>query len=305
MDDSLAVPAGLVVARSIADVRRQVAAARGKGHAIGFVPTMGALHPGHLSLIDAARERCDCIVVSIFVNPSQFGPNEDFERYPRTLEADLAACRQSGAEVVFLPAAGEIYPDGFSTTVDVAGLSEILEGAIRPAHFRGVATVVLKLLNIVSPDVAFFGQKDYQQQLIIRRMVADLDLPVEIDVRPTVREPDGLAMSSRNRYLDREQRRAATAISAALFEARDRLEAVECDLDAVRRDMRRAIESAGLTTDYTVIADRRTLRDLSKPQPEMVLLVAARLGDIRLIDNVEVQVGEDRRPRFEEGLSHR
>lgn len=284
------MPKGLAVEETVAGVRPQVAAARNAGQAIGFVPTMGALHAGHVSLIEQARGRCGSVAVSIFVNPTQFGPNEDFTRYPRTLDADLAACREAGADLVFVPSKEEIYPAGSSTFVEVAGLSDRFEGAFRPGHFRGVATVVLKLFEIVRPDVAFFGAKDYQQQLILRRMVRDLDVPVEIVTCPTVREPDGLAMSSRNRYLDPEQREQARSISAALFAARDRLRTGEGDLDAVRSEMRRTIEAAGLSIDYATAADPETLEELRAPQAKMVLLVAARLGNVRLIDNMEVSV---------------
>ncbi|MGC1276502.1 MAG: pantoate--beta-alanine ligase [Planctomycetaceae bacterium] len=288
IERSFSIPSGLAVEESVCGVRRHVATARANGRAIGFVPTMGALHAGHASLIEAARDRCGSVVVSIFVNPTQFGPGEDFQRYPRTIDADLAACREAGADIVFLPSKDEIYPEGFSTFVEVAGLSDVFEGAIRPGHFRGVATVVLKLLNIVTPDVAYFGAKDYQQQLVIRRLVADLDLPVAIETRPTIREPDGLAMSSRNRYLDPVQRQQACALSKSLTTASDRLRSGARDLTPVKAEMRRIIESAGLTTDYTTVCDRRTLRELTEPESRMVLLVAARLGDVRLIDNLEV-----------------
>jgi pantoate--beta-alanine ligase len=239
-------------------------------------------------LIEQARGRCGYVAVSVFVNPTQFGPNEDFTRYPRTLDADLAACREAGADLVFVPSKEEIYRPGSSTFVEVAGLSDRLEGAFRPGHFRGVATVVLKLFEIVRPDVAFFGAKDYQQQLVLRRMVGDLDVPVEIVTCSTVREPDGLAMSSRNRYLDPAQRGQARSISAALFAARDRLRAGELDLDAVTSEMTRIIEAAGLSIDYATAADPETLEELRTPQAKMVLLVAARLGNVRLIDNMEV-----------------
>ena len=186
---------------TVAQLREQLRTARRAGRKIGLVPTMGALHEGHLSLVRAAKAECDYTVVSIYVNPSQFGPNEDFAKYPRTLEADLALLAGCGADLVFAPGNDEVYRAGHATWVEVGPVAEPLEGVFRPGHFRGVATVVLKLLNMVQPDAAYFGQKDYQQALVIRRMVADLDLPVAIRVCPTVREPDGLAMSSRNRYL--------------------------------------------------------------------------------------------------------
>ena len=280
----------LTVEETVAGVRCFVAAARTDGRSIGLVPTMGALHSGHISLIDAARRRCDCVAVSLFVNPTQFGPNEDYARYPRTLDADLDACRNAGVDFVFLPAKEELYPAGFATSVEVTGLSDRLEGAIRPGHFRGVATVVLKLFNIVAPDVAFFGAKDYQQQLVIRQMVHDLDLPVEIATCPTIREADGLALSSRNRYLDAGQRRQALSLSAALTAGCDRYLAGEDDVAGVNAVMRTTMESAGVAVDYAVTCDPVTLTELKGPQSRMVLLVAGRLGSTRLIDNLEVSL---------------
>ena len=207
---------------SISGVRDAVAGARAAGRRVGFVPTMGALHQGHARLIERCREEAGFVVVSIFVNPTQFGPAEDLERYPRTLAEDLRKCAAAGADLVFVPTEATIYPRGRSATfVEVPGLSQVLEGAVRPHHFRGVATVVLALLEIVQPDVAVFGQKDFQQQLLIRRMIQDLHVPVELIVEPTVREPDGLAMSSRNRYLGDRERSAATILYRALEQARD------------------------------------------------------------------------------------
>ncbi|MDQ3330113.1 MAG: pantoate--beta-alanine ligase [Planctomycetota bacterium] len=290
-------PAGLAIEETIAGLRRRVAAARKREHRIGLVPTMGALHAGHVSLIEAARQSCGYVAVSIFVNPTQFGPNEDFARYPRTIEADLQVCYAAGADVVFLPSAPEVYPAGSTTWVSVEGLSDVLEGAVRPGHFRGVATVVLKLFNIVGPDVAFFGAKDYQQQLLIRRVVTDLNLPLEIVTAPTIREPDGLAMSSRNRYLDESERRRATAISAALFAAQKRLQSGERDLAAIKSEMRRSLEAAGLQVDYAIVCDLATLEELEAMRSHAVLLVAARLGTVRLIDNLEVTLDESIRRR--------
>ena len=284
--------AGFAVEETVAGIRSAVAAARRDGKRIAFVPTMGALHAGHTSLIEAARESADYVVVSIFVNPTQFGPNEDFSRYPRTIEADLTACRNAGANVVFLPSESEVYPPGSTTFVEVGGLSNTLEGAIRPGHFRGVATVVLKLFNMVGPDVAVFGAKDFQQQLLIRRMVADLDVPVEIATRPTIREADGLAMSSRNRYLNESDRRKATALSAALFEAARQLRARNSDVAGIKSEMRRTLEAAGLVVDYATVCDPQTLDELGAVQPHLVLLVAARLGAVRLIDNLEVTLDD-------------
>ena len=278
----------LTIVRTVAELRR--CRSQAAGRPVGFVPTMGALHAGHASLIRAAAEDGTHVVVSIFVNPTQFGPNEDLARYPRTLDADLTTCREAGASAVFVPDAAEMYPTGFNTRVEVAGVTETLEGAIRPGHFSGVATVVLKLLNMAQPDYAYFGAKDYQQQLLIKKMVADLNVPVTIVTRPTVREPDGLAMSSRNRYLSPEDRTRAVAISRALFAARDRLSQGETDLAAVRATMEQTIAAAGLGVDYAVIADADTLEELSAPRARMALLAAARLGAVRLIDNVVVGI---------------
>ena len=206
---------------TLAELRRTLDAARREGRRIGLVPTMGALHEGHLSLVRASRSECDLTVVSIYVNPSQFGPHEDLARYPRTLDADLDALAACGTDLVFCPADGEVYPPGYSTWLEVGAVSPPLEGKCRPGHFRGVATIVLKLLNMVGPQAAYFGQKDYQQVQVIRRLAADLNLPVEVRVLPTVREADGLAMSSRNRYLAPDERRRATALVRSLRLAAD------------------------------------------------------------------------------------
>ena len=217
-------------------MRRPSAAARRAGKTVGLVPTMGALHAGHVSLIDAARAADGFVVVSIFVNPTQFGPKEDLSRYPRPLERDLEMCGAAGVDLVFTPDAATMYPPGFRTFVEVNELSDVLEGASRPGHFRGVATVVLKLFNLVQPDRAYFGQKDAQQVRIIRQMVRDLNVPVEVVVRPTVREPDGLALSSRNQYLDAEQRRKAVALNEALEEAEATIRAGERDPVVIETD---------------------------------------------------------------------
>lgn len=271
----------------VASVRREVSVARQRGETIGVVPTMGALHEGHLSLIRTARQETDYVVVTIFVNPTQFGPNEDFDRYPRTLDADLQACRETGVNLVFHPAVETVYPKGFSTFVEVEGLSDVLEGAHRPGHFRGVATVVLKLFNVTCPDVAYFGRKDYQQQVLIRKLCRDLDLPVEIRTCPTVREPDGLALSSRNKYLDADQRRSSLALSQSLKLAEERLLAGETDVQAVREAMRAYLDATPhVQVDYATVVHPETLAELSEPLPEMVALVAARVDAVRLIDNI-------------------
>jgi pantoate--beta-alanine ligase len=208
--------AEIEVAESVQSVRDAVSRAKQAGHRVGFVPTMGALHVGHVSLIERARAECGYVAVSIFVNPTQFGPNEDFNRYPRPRNADLAMCREAGADLVFYPTVETMYPVGHRTFVEVAGLSEILEGAIRPGHFRGVTTVVTKLFNIVQADRAYFGQKDYQQQSVIRVMARELDMPTEVVTCETIRDPDGLALSSRNAYLSESERKSGLALSRAL-----------------------------------------------------------------------------------------
>ncbi len=278
------------VAESVAGVRASVDRARGEGRAVGLVPTMGALHDGHVRLIERCREEAGFVVVSIFVNPTQFGPNEDYTRYPRTFEADLARCRGAGAALVFAPTPEVIYPSGATSTfVEVPGLSEVLEGASRPGHFRGVATVVLKLFEIVRPDLAIFGQKDYQQQLVIRRMVNDLHVPVRIVTEPTVREADGLAMSSRNRYLDPAQRQTALGLFRALAEARRAVAGGETSADRVRQILRETLESSeGVRLDYAEVADGKTLEPIDRLGGGIraVALVAAWVGSTRLIDNL-------------------
>jgi pantoate--beta-alanine ligase len=269
-----------------AALRAAIASARQAGRTIGFVPTMGALHAGHTSLVDAARQECDLVVASIFVNPTQFGPGEDFERYPRNLAADVAQLAPRGVEIVFAPSPTEIYRPGHATMVEVAGVSEPLEGPVRPGHFRGMATVVLKLLNLVAPDVAFFGQKDFQQSLVVRRLVADLDVPVKIRVCPTVREPDGLAMSSRNAYLAPDDRRTALVLSRSLALACELFESGQHDAAVIKRHMRELFDEApGATIDYLTLADGESLHDVDEATPHTVALVAARIGGVRLIDN--------------------
>ncbi len=276
----------MIIAQQLADVRQAVREARRRGQTVGCVPTMGALHAGHESLIRACREECGFTAATIFVNPTQFGPQEDFARYPRPGEEDLSRCRGAGVDLVFLPAVELIYPAGFSTHVEVEGLSQILEGAVRPGHFRGVATVVLKLLNIVAPDRAYFGRKDFQQQLLVRKMCRELDLPVEIRTCATVREPDGLALSSRNRYLSANERQAALCLYQSLQLAQQRLTRGDEDVRAIAGDMQKLLETAGARPDYAVIADPETLVELTAPMQNMVALVAARVGRTRLIDNL-------------------
>jgi pantoate--beta-alanine ligase len=256
----------------------------GQGRTLALVPTMGALHEGHLSLIRLAKEHADHVVVSIFVNPLQFGPGEDFSRYPRTFEADLAACRTAGVDVVFAPSAEEMYPPDRQVSVSAGPMGSIVEGEFRPGHFDGVLTVVLKLFNLVRPGVAVFGQKDAQQLAMIRRMVADLDVPVRIVGAPIVREPDGLALSSRNRYLSAEEREIALALSRALREGERRRTPGE-----IVAATRRVLDAAPLTVDYVVLADPATFAQVGDDHTgEAVLAVAARVGATRLIDNVIV-----------------
>jgi len=274
---------------------KQVAAeARKNDRVLGFVPTMGALHEGHLSLIRAAQKQCAPVVVSIFVNPKQFGPSEDFQKYPRTLEADRAALESLGVDYLFAPPPEEIYPPGFRTAVVVEGLSERLEGRSRPGHFRGVTTVVLKLLEIVQPRLAFFGRKDAQQVRIIRQMVGDLNVDSEIVVCPIVRESDGLALSSRNRYLNEGDRRAATALYRSLESVSREIAAGERDAARLLAGLRRVIDSEpSVSLDYAEIVDADTLEPVVSLRSVCYVLLAARVGGTRLIDNALIeQTGE-------------
>ncbi len=278
----------LPVATSIAGVRHAVSTAHAQGRLVGFVPTMGALHAGHAALVRAAADRCGFVVASVFVNPTQFGPLEDFAKYPRTLEADCRVVEEAGGHLVFAPSAAEMYPPGRLTHVDVDKLTDTLCGPRRPGHFRGVATVVLKLLNIVQPDVAVFGAKDAQQCRLIRRMVRDLDVPVRIDIEPTVREPDGLALSSRNRYLTPVERAVAPGIYRALLNLRDRA-AVEKDVGALQSGLRAELEAIpGARVDYADIVDDDDLQPLARLDRPALAAVAVFLGTTRLIDNLTV-----------------
>lgn len=275
------------VAESVADLRTEVAVARRDGKAIGFVPTMGALHAGHVSLIDRARSECDLVVCSIFVNPTQFGPNEDFQRYPRPRELDLKLCGDAGTDIVFYPTAEMMYPAGYKTFVDVRGLSDVLEGAIRPAHFRGVATIVAKLFLIVEAHRAYFGQKDFQQQLLIRTMARDLNMSTEVITCPTLRDPDGLAMSSRNAYLSPEERQKGLCLSRALALVAKMVDEGERDLGKLKSALHHEMSSVeGVAIDYAVIVDPLALTELNDVETEMVALVAAQVGTTRLLDNM-------------------
>jgi pantoate--beta-alanine ligase len=277
---------------TIAAVRERVRRWHAEGHRVAFVPTMGNLHAGHVSLIETARRHGERFVASIFVNPMQFGPNEDFAHYPRTPAQDARMLAEAGCDLMFMPDVLEIYPNGSqrATRVEVPGLSDILCGEFRPGHFEGVATVVAKLFHIVEPDVAVFGEKDFQQLTIIRRMVADLCMPVTLVGAPTVREPDGLAMSSRNQYLTDEERRKAPLIHQTLRAAVDRLRAGVRDFADIERAGTRALESAGFRPDYFAV---RRADDLGSPEADtrhLVVLTAARLGRARLIDNLRLDV---------------
>jgi pantoate--beta-alanine ligase len=273
----------------IGDVRALVRGWRMAGETIAFVPTMGNLHAGHASLIAAAHHHGRRVVASVFVNPLQFGPNEDYAAYPRTPDEDAALLTARGVDVLLLPTVEEMYPRGVatSTVVDVPGLSDILCGAFRPGHFRGVATVVVKLLNLVQPDVAIFGEKDYQQLTIIRRAVEDLCLPVQIVGAPTVRAEDGLALSSRNRYLDDAERAVAPALYRALDRARRRLIAGEVDLAAIEHEGLESLRAAGFRPDYFEVRTAGTLERPKGRDLALVVLAAARLRRARLIDNVQ------------------
>jgi pantoate--beta-alanine ligase len=268
--------------------------ARAEGRLVGFVPTMGALHEGHLSLVRAARQRCQPVVVSIFVNPTQFGPGEDFRKYPRSFEADCKLLEAQRVEYLFAPPPAEIYPEGFRTSVSVEGLTERLEGRSRPGHFRGVTTVVLKLFEIVQPHFAYFGRKDAQQARVIRQMVRDLNVDTEIVVCPLVREPDGLAMSSRNAYLKADERRAATVLHRALDAARREIAAGERDALRLVAAMRKLIDTQPLATpDYVEIVDADSFEPVTRLRRGCVVLLAAFIGTTRLIDNMLVEEMED------------
>jgi pantoate--beta-alanine ligase len=281
------------VAKTIESVRTLVKAACGKGKKIGLVPTMGALHIGHISLIEAAVKTCDFVVVSIFVNPTQFGPDEDFEKYPRPLNADLEICRKLGVDVVFVPTPDQMYPSENLTWVNVEKLTELLCGQFRPIHFRGVATVCVKLFNIVIPDVAFFGQKDAQQAIVIKRMVADLNMPLEIVICPTVREPNGLAVSSRNKYLAEEQKKDATLIYKSLQKCREMIDAGITDTQKIIAQMRKILSQApSMEIEYISIVDVETLQNLDKIAGKVLTAVAARIGPARLIDNILVDASK-------------
>jgi pantoate--beta-alanine ligase len=276
----------MLIFQSLQETQSACAQLRGEGRVLGFVPTMGALHEGHLSLVRAARAECDVVAVSIFVNPTQFGPNEDYAKYPRTLEQDCRLLEREGVHLVFAPTADEMYPEGASTFVLVEGVSERLDGASRPGHFRGVATVVSKLFHIVCPHKAYFGQKDAAQVAVLRKMVRDLNFPVQLVVCPTVREADGLAMSSRNRYLSPEERRQALVLSRSLKRVEEIVEQGERAAHRLIAAAREVFaEEPSVRVDYISVVDPDTLKEVSEVSTGTLVALAAFVGGTRLIDN--------------------
>ena len=281
----------MLIAETIKSIRQLIANARTQGKSIALVPTMGFLHAGHISLIDAAVNQCDFVVVSIFVNPTQFGPNEDLDQYPRDLETDAKICENANADAVFAPAVNEIYTEKNITWVTVDKLTENLCGKSRPIHFRGVTTVCAKLFNIVTPDKAFFGQKDAQQAIVIKRMARDLNFPLEIVICPTVREPDGLAMSSRNNFLTQDQRKDALLIYKALQQCEKMVCHREHNCQNIIRQMRKILErSPQLDVEYISIVDPLTVRDIEEIADNAIVAIAVKIAATRLIDNIIVHL---------------
>ncbi|MEN6386912.1 MAG: pantoate--beta-alanine ligase [Phycisphaerales bacterium] len=279
------------IAKTIEEIRLIVSEAGSEGKKIGFVPTMGALHAGHISLMKKAKQQCEFVVVSIFVNPTQFGPNEDIEKYPRPFEADIEICKNNGVGAVFAPSASEMYPDKNLTWVTVEKLSEPLCGKSRPTHFRGVATVCTKLFNIIQPDVAYFGQKDAQQVAVIKRMIADLNMPLRITVCPIVREADGLAMSSRNKYLNESQRKDAPLLYASLQEAQLLIDGGKRESAFIKEQMEKILNISKQTEiDYISIVNAETLEEIEEIKGRVLIALAVKLGPARLIDNILLDV---------------
>lgn len=279
------------IIREIAALRQKIKQARQAGHTIGFVPTMGFLHEGHISLLRTARRENGFVVLSIFVNPLQFGIGEDYEEYPRDLQGDADQAQQAGCDLIFAPTVKEMYPQGYATFVDVERLTEGLCGASRPGHFRGVTTVVTKLFNIVTPDNTYFGQKDAQQALVIQRMARDLNMDLTVHIMPTVREADGLAMSSRNTYLSPEQRNAATVLSRSLFAAANKIKNGERDAQTIANFIRQNIEAEPLANiDYISITDTNEIKKSETINGRTLIALAVRFGKTRLIDNIIVEV---------------
>ncbi|MFZ4618987.1 MAG: pantoate--beta-alanine ligase [Bacteroidota bacterium] len=283
----------MITLSHISELRSRLASFRAEGKSIGLVPTMGFLHEGHLTLIRKAKSECDIVVVSIFVNPTQFAPHEDLEKYPRDINGDSERASGAGCDLLFIPAVSEMYPDGYKSYVSVDGLSSVLEGEFRPTHFKGVATVVLKLFNIVQPHCAYFGQKDAQQSIVIKKMVKDLDVPVTIIIVPTMREQDGLAMSSRNVYLDHEQRKNAVVLSRALALAKERISKGIRDPQLIIAEMREMVLTAHPTSiDYIEVVDSELLtkKGMLLSGDSVLIPLAVRFGSTRLIDNIIVPV---------------
>jgi pantoate--beta-alanine ligase len=283
----------MVTVEQINEIKEMVRIARKAGYKIGFVPTMGYFHAGHLSLIRRAKQENNLVVASLFVNPIQFGPKEDFNSYPRDLKRDQGLAADAGADILFAPEKDEIYPSGYQTYIEVTEISRGLCGAVRPGHFKGVATVVLKLFHIVEPDRAYFGEKDAQQLRVIKRMVTDLNYRIEIIGCPIIRESDGLAMSSRNSYLTPPERRAATVLFRALQTAKQRIENGECNPQRLRQEMGAIIESEPLATpEYIEIVDSASLQPLAVISGEILIALAVRIGETRLIDNLTLSINE-------------
>jgi pantoate--beta-alanine ligase len=272
------------------EIYARIAHERNSGRSVGLVPTMGALHAGHVSLLERSSEICDVNVATIFVNPSQFGPKEDFTRYPRTLEDDLAKLERAGANYVYVPDAHSIYPPGYSTYIEPPAVGNRWEGECRPGHFRGVATIVLKLFQLIPATVSFFGRKDYQQALVIRKMVEDLNVPMRIETCPTLREPDGLAMSSRNRYLSAPERLQALGLWHALQAASDKINTGEKKVAVIERELKQTLNDHQIEQiDYAVVVNAETLEPLEMLEGAAVILIAARVGSTRLIDNLLIE----------------
>ncbi len=281
------------IVKSIADLRRAVSEAKNHGRRVGLVPTMGALHAGHMSLVESSKNAGDFTVVSIFVNPTQFGPSEDLERYPRPFEADAQKCEAAGVDVIFHPSVLEMYTTGFATYVDVEGITSLWEGKARPGHFRGVTTVCLKLFTATEPDCVYFGMKDYQQLKVIEKMVRDLNLNLDVVAVPTVREPDGLAMSSRNVYLNAEERRAALVLFKSLTLAQTLVEGGERTGDVIRQSVAGAIAEEPLAlVDYLAVVDPDTLAPIETIEKQVLVALAVKIGNTRLIDNALISTSE-------------
>lgn len=272
------------------EIYARLAHERTTGRTVGLVPTMGALHAGHISLLEKSREVCDVSVATIFVNPSQFGPKEDFTRYPRTLEDDLAKLERAGADYVYVPDSHSIYPPGYSTYIEPPAVGNRWEGECRPGHFRGVTTIVLKLFQLIPATVSFFGRKDFQQALVIRKMVEDLNVPIRVETCPTLREPDGLAMSSRNRYLSGAERQQALGLWHALQAASDKINTGERKVAVIEQELKQTLNDHDIQAiDYAVVVDAETLEPLNMLEGSAVILIAARVGTTRLIDNLLIE----------------